>query len=188
MQSTEAQPDDELALIDAAKAGSRSAFTKIVRRYQERLLRFLLTRCASHADAEDALQDTFVNAYRYLESYDPRWRFSTWIYRIAIRNAMRQRIDDGPEPDEIGDSRGDPLARCIEDSERKNLWLSAKRILTDEVFVAMWLRYVEDLSVRDVASALDRSESWAKVNLMRGRQALEAELGGGSAGGNEAYG
>ncbi len=188
MQARSAQADDELALVDAARAGSRSAFTEIVERYQERLLRFLLTRCASHADAEDALQDTFVNAYRYLDSYDPRWRFSTWIYRIAIRNAMQQRTHDGEDPEGVGDPHSDPLARCIEESERENLWLCAKRILTDEVFTAMWLRYVEDLSVRDVAAALDRSDSWAKVNLMRGRQALDAELGGGSAGESEAYG
>ena len=79
----------ELQLIDAAKAGSADAFADLVLRYRDRLLRFLLTRCASYADAEDALQDTLINAYRYLHSYDPRWRFSTWLYRIAIRNAQK---------------------------------------------------------------------------------------------------
>ena len=43
----------------------------------------------SFADAEDALQDTLINAYRYLHSYDSRWRFSTWLFRIAINNASR---------------------------------------------------------------------------------------------------
>ena len=84
---------EELTLIDAAKAGSVGAFTELVGRYREGLLRFLITRCSSVADAEDALQDTMINAYRYLKSYDPRWRFSTWLYRIAIRNAAKQRRD-----------------------------------------------------------------------------------------------
>ena len=78
----------ELQLIEAAKAGSADAFADLVRSYRERLLRFLLTRCSSLADAEDVLQDTLISAYRYIHSYDPRWRFSTWLYRIAIRNAV----------------------------------------------------------------------------------------------------
>ena len=78
---------NELKLIAAAKAGSAEAFADLVRGYRERLLRFLLTRSPSYADAEDVLQDTLIAAFRYLHSYDPRWRFSTWLYRIAIRNA-----------------------------------------------------------------------------------------------------
>ena len=165
----------ELQLIDAAKAGSADAFGDLARRYRGRLLRFLLTRCASLADAEDALQDTLINAYRYIDSYDPRWRFSTWLYRIAIRNAARLR---GPELVEIGDLRdeeNDPLAQCIADSEKENLWVVARRLLNDDVFAAMWLRYAEDMSVNDISKTLDRSVSWTKVNLMRGRRALDAE-------------
>ncbi|MCH5378083.1 MAG: hypothetical protein JJ992_29345, partial [Planctomycetes bacterium] len=84
----------ELQLIAAAKAGSADAFADLARRYRDRLLRFLVTRCTSVADAEDALQDTLINAYRYIHSYDPRWRFSTWLYRIAIRNAGKLRGPD----------------------------------------------------------------------------------------------
>ena len=166
----------ELQLIDAAKAGSADAFADLARLYRERLLRFLLTRCASLADAEDVLQDTLINAYRYIHSYDSRWRFSTWLYRIAIRNAGKLR---GPELLDIGDLRdeeNDPLAQCIADSERENLWVVAKRLLNDDVFTAMWLRYAEDMSVNDISKTLDRSVSWTKVNLMRGRRTLDTEL------------
>lgn len=169
-------PGDEFALIEAAKAGSVTAFTDLVGRYRTRLLRFLLTRCASHADAEDALQDTLINAFRYLESYDPRWRFSTWLYRIAIRNAMKQQSRYVNELGELGDEESDPLKACIEASERENLWLTARRHLSDDVYAAMWLRYVEDMSVNDVAAVLERTASWTKVNLMRGRQRLDAAL------------
>jgi RNA polymerase sigma-70 factor (ECF subfamily) len=167
---------DELKLVDAAKGGSVDAFTELVRGYRDGLFRFLLTRCANRADAEDALQDTFINAYRYLGSYNPQWRFSTWLYRIAIRNAGRLRADDHMELGEPPDHDADPLAHCLAASERDNLWRSAKRILSDEVFAAMWLRYVEDMSVRDISNVLERSSSWTKVNLLRGRRALEAEM------------
>jgi RNA polymerase sigma-70 factor, ECF subfamily len=179
----------ELDLIEAAKAGSVSAFTELVRAYREGLLRFLLTRCASYADAEDALQDTFINAYRYLHSYNSRWRFSTWLYRIAIRNAGRLREKYVTELGELRDEESDPLKQCIADSERENLWQCARRLLSDEVYSAMWLRYVEDMSINDVASVLNRSNSWTKVNLMRGRRTLDAELNrGGPAKQSEAYG
>ena len=180
---------DEQDLIEAAKGGSVIAFTELVHSYRDNLLRFLLTRCESYADAEDALQDTFMNAYRYLASYDPRWRFSTWLYRIAIRNAANLRRAMVTELGELRDEEADPLAQAIEASERENLWLVARRVLNDEVYTAMWLRYVEDMSIKDVAAVLERSTSWAKVNLLRARKALDAELkDGASTKESKAYG
>ena len=167
---------DEQQLIDAAKAGSADAFADLVKHYRVRLLRFLLTRCASHADAEDALQDTMIAAYRYLHSYDPRWRFSTWLYRITIRNAQKIRSENIVEFGDLSDEESDPLLHCIAASETENLWLSARRVLNDDVFAATWLRYAEDMSINDISKALDRSDSWTKVNLMRARKALNAEL------------
>lgn len=166
----------EAALIEAARNGSAQAFTDLVSNYREGLLRFLMTRVTSFADAEDALQDTLINAYRYLHSYDPRWRFSTWLYRIAINNAVRLRTADTEEIGDLHDAENDPLAFCIIASDRENLWQCARRSLNDEVYTAMWLRYVEDMSVNDIAAVLDRSVSWTKVNLLRGRKTLDAEM------------
>lgn len=167
---------EELALIEAAKRGSATAFADLVGGYREGLLRFLVTRSTSFADAEDALQDTMINAYRYLHSYDPRWRFSTWLYRIAINNAIKLQRADTVEIGDLYDEEDDPLAHCIIASERQNLWQCARRRLSDEVYTAMWLRYVEDMSVNDIATVLERSVSWTKVNLLRGRKTLDAEL------------
>lgn len=167
---------DELELIAAAKAGSADAFADLVRRYRLRLLRFLLSRCASYADAEDALQDTLIAAYRYINTYDPRWRFSTWLYRIAIRNAHKIRSETVVEFGDLSDEESDPMLQCINASETENLWVSARRVLNDDVFAATWLRYTEDMSINDISKALDRSESWTKVNLLRARKALEFEM------------
>lgn len=163
-------------LVDAARAGSDAAFAELVERYQERLLRFLLTRCRSRADAEDALQDTFINAYRYLDSFNPRWRFSTWIYRIGIRNAMRLMAPKSDIDDEIPDPAADPLREVIAASDRENLWLTAKTILSGDAYTAMWLRYVEDMSMKEIAAAMERSTSWAKVTLLRARNRVSAEM------------
>ncbi|MGI9248911.1 MAG: RNA polymerase sigma factor [Woeseiaceae bacterium] len=177
----------EAQLVKAAQAGSAEAFADLAQGYRNRLLRFLLTRCANYADAEDALQDTMINAYRYIQSYDPRWRFSTWLYRIAIRNASKLRSQERIELGDLSDEESDPLLQCIADSETENLWVSARQVLNDEVFAAMWLRYAEDMSVNDISKALDRSASWTKVNLLRGRRALDAELNGAQEK-SEAYG
>jgi len=147
-----------------------------VRTYREGLLRYLLTRASSYADAEDALQDTLINAYRYLHSYDPRWRFSTWLYRIAINNVSKLRPAGTVELGDLADEDSDPLQHCIAASDRENLWQCARRQLSDEVYTAMWLRYVEDMSVNDISAVLDRSVSWTKVNLLRGRKTLGAAL------------
>lgn len=163
-------------LVAAALDGSDGAFSELVERYQVRLLRFLLARSTCRADAEDAVQDTFISAYRYLASFDARWRFSTWIYRIAIRNLARQRRAEWQEVDvELVDG-SDPLEDCIESAERENIWAVARQVLTTEAHDAMWLRYVEDLSVREIAAALDKSVSWTKVSLMRSRRRLSREL------------
>jgi RNA polymerase sigma-70 factor (ECF subfamily) len=178
-------------LVEQSLAGSELAFSELVERYQERLLRYLLTRSGNRADAEDAVQDTFISAYRYLYSFNPRWRFSTWIYRIAIRNAARQSRTDVQDVDEIVDENAsDPLAECIDASDRENVWLTAKRLLNQDAYTAMWMRYVEDMSIKEVARAMERTQSWAKVTLLRGRRTLSAELADGAAAeaGRESYG
>ena len=65
---------------------------------------------------------------------------------------------------------------CIAADERQNLWLSAKRVLNDDVYTAMWLRSVAAMSVNDIAAVLERSISWTKVNLLRARKQLNADL------------
>ena len=180
----------EEQLIASAKEGSLSAFSELVESYQQRLIRFLLARCRNRADAEDAIQDTFINAYRYIGSYDSRWRFSTWLFRIALRNAARISQVAEATIDDTLDSVDDPLEACIVASERENLWLTARRLLSADAYSAMWLRYVEDMSVKDVARTLERPVSWTKVTLMRSRRRLSAELASGheTTANGEAYG
>jgi RNA polymerase sigma-70 factor (ECF subfamily) len=168
----------EEQLIASAKDGTVAAFGELVEMYQQKLLRFLMVRCGNRADAEDALQDTFMNAYRYIESYDPRWKFSTWLFRIALRNAAKIGASESRAESHASGAAYDPLEACIVASERENLWLTARRMLSVDAYAAMWLRYVEDMPVKDVARALGKPLSWTKVTLMRGRRRLSAELTG----------
>jgi RNA polymerase sigma-70 factor (ECF subfamily) len=168
----------EQDLIDDAKSGSSKAFAMLVERYSDRLYRFLLLRGSQPADAEDALQDTFLNAWRYLASYNPRWQFSTWLYRIAIRNAAGvARAPHVPlDGDEVAPRATDPFELCAAHAERENVWRTARSALSHEAFLALWLHYGEELAQREVAHALQRSLPWVKVTLMRGRKRLKHAL------------
>jgi RNA polymerase sigma-70 factor, ECF subfamily len=181
-------------LVCQAQAGSASAFERLVERYQERLFRFLLTRCATRADAEDALQDTFVNAFRYLDSYNPHWRFSTWLYRIAMRNAAKiasgHPVLTADVEAEVADDAPGLLQECIREAERENLWITARQLLSDEVFAALWLRYAEDMPVKEISRALGRPQTWTRVSLLRARKRLATGMKDNGATGKEskAYG
>ncbi len=176
-------------LVAAALRGDDAAFHALVARYQEKLLRFLRTRCATPADAEDVFQEAFLDAWRYLYSFNPRWRFSTWLYRIAIRRASRTERRETHRVDDVAGS-DDPLVSCMADSERDNLWLVARRTLSKEACTALWLYYVDEMPQKEVARALERSLPWTKVTLLRARRRLRAALQAGDTDGKErkAYG
>ncbi|MEM6819542.1 MAG: sigma-70 family RNA polymerase sigma factor [Pseudomonadota bacterium] len=161
----------DAALIEQAKAGSKDAFCSLAQRHRDPLFRFLWFRCGNRADAEDAVQDALLNAWRYLDSYDSRWQFTTWLYRIALRklpdtrNETTQIDKELPGTDDVLDTM-----------ERDNLWRVARDTLKHEPLLAMWLHYGEGASQQEVAHALSRSVSWVKVNLMRSRNQLTAAL------------
>lgn len=170
------QEPTEPDLIEQARAGSRLAFGQLVSAYEDRLYRFLVTRARTPADAEDALQECFINAWRYLDSYSSRWQFSTWLYRIALRELSKlPRAEWSELSEEHADSgTRDPLADCIAHDDVENLWLQARSILSDEAFTALWLRYAEDLSVRDAARVIGRPATWLKVVVHRSKKKLAA--------------
>ena len=94
-----------------------------------------------------------------------------------MRNAARQSAGSPLDVDNVADEEAaDPLDECIAASDRENVWLTAKRLLNQDAYAAMWLRYVEDMSIKEVARALNKTPSWAKVTLLRGRRSLSAEL------------
>ncbi len=164
---------DEL-LAAAAQAGQAAAIGQLVGRFERRLLRFLAHRCSNRADAEDALQETFAKAFRNLDRYDSRWRFSTWIFTIAIRElrSLQRRMRPWASLDDAA-----PAATMAEPRAHIGpTWETARRVLGDEQFLAMWLYYGEEMATRDIARVMDRTRVWVKVTLMRARRTLAAEL------------
>jgi RNA polymerase sigma-70 factor, ECF subfamily len=170
--------DEDLAV--AAQAGCAASLDQLLRRYQAPVLHFLRHRGA-RADAEDLLQETFLRACAHLHRYRRRWRWRTWVFTIARRVGMNARRRSRPASDDEAlqsapTSLPNPAELVAEEDLRQHLWEAAARILTEAETTALWLRYVEELSVREVAAAMGRPWVAVKVQLFRSRKKLLPEL------------
>ncbi len=171
--------DEDLAL--AARAGETSAFEALVARFEGSLYSFLRVRTGNAAEAEELAQDAFLRAWERLARYDPRWRFSTWLFtlarNLAVSRARSHKMRAVGEEELASVSAGaDPALIAAERDEHANVWGIATRVLSPEQRSALWLRYGEDLSIEEVASVLRKNRVTVRVLLFRAREALAAHL------------
>lgn len=181
--------DEQLAV--GARRGSRDCFEELARRFQVRLLRFLQQRVASHADAEDLLQDTFVRAFERLDQYQEGRPFAAWLFAIAHRLSMShhrhrkagERATDAVRRNTNASHVADPGASMAESECRSQFWNIAEAALSPEQLCATWLFYVEQMPAPQIAEVLGRSWVSVKTILFRARRKLEIVLrdGDGSA-------
>ena len=166
--------DRELA--EAVLRGETENFESLVRRYENRVFRFLLRKHSS-ADAQDITQDVFLQAWTGLKRYDSRWEFSTWLFTIAYRASagfFRRKKRDvtyhATRDEEI--LRRIPQPEAVEEHEI-NIWDTAREVLPEPQMTAMWFFYVEEKSVREIAHIMGRTEVGVKTLLFRGRKKLQ---------------
>ena len=175
-----ALPANDEELARQAQQGCSASFEELVRRFQVPLIRFLRQRTASE-EAEDLAQDTFVRAYQNLHRYRPAWRFGTWLFTIARRlsiNRQRRRrpLADSEALDSAPAGTPQPGELVAEEESRRRLWDLAAEVLSEQQLTAIWLYYVEDLSVKEVARVLGRSRVAVKTMLFRARKKLSPNL------------
>jgi RNA polymerase sigma-70 factor (ECF subfamily) len=173
-----ARPED---LVRRAQTGSSAAFGELVARYESPLFNFLLRRTSSAEDAEEIAQDAFVRAWQKIDSYDARWKFSTWLFTLARRLAatrMRSTAPSAQGNDALAgvSVHADPGLDLTRTEERANLWSIVDRVLESDPRSALWLRYAEDLTVPEIAEVLGRSAVSVRVMLFRARAKLEKHL------------
>ncbi len=167
-------------LVSRAQSGSLPCFAELVKRFEGRLFNFLCRRTGSTHDAEDLAQDAFVRAWRRIEQYNPRWQFSTWLFtiahRLAITHLQRRRRERGTcNGREIATAQRDDPGRIVADRDHCDLlWETADRILTTSQRTALWLRYAEEISNKEIAAITGCSQVSVRVTLFRAREALAA--------------
>jgi RNA polymerase sigma-70 factor, ECF subfamily len=175
-------PTDEDLAVQAA-AGSRPAFEELVSRYSHRLFHFLRSRSGSDEDVEDLVQETFLKAYRNIVRYDPRRKFSTWLFTVAVRLSISRHRSQGAKPlplDSEGPEHPSPgpqeaLIRKEETRKAENIWLLARTLRPSE-YEVLWLRYAEELPMKDIARAMKKSLVGVRVLIHRSRLKLGKKL------------
>lgn len=167
---------DDAALARAAQAGDLAAFEHLVSRYERRLFSFLRQITGNTGDAEDLSQTVWVSVHRHLDRFDPSRSFSTWLFAIARNSAIsawrKQKADALELQEHDWVDRAHPGERVFAREDAENIWTFVAENLGAEQRDALWLMYREDMSVRDIARALDCSVVRVKVMLHRARKKL----------------
>lgn len=163
--------DEELAV--RAQAGSRSYFEELVSRYCQRLFLFLRSRLGTDQDAEDLVQETFLKVYKNLHRFNRAYKFSTWLYTTASRLVISfYRKNRSRHTQYISASVDqDPQDTLLHREDSQNLWNTA-RTLPPLQFQALWLRYVEDMTPKDIGRVMKKSQVHVRVILHRARLKL----------------
>jgi len=178
------QTDEEV--VRQVLAGNTALFELLMRRCNERLYRAARSIVRNEQEAEDVMQQAYVNAFMHLRQFNGSAQFSTWLTRIAINEALgRVRRQGRYEPFDddfsnveslmAGSSPDNPERQAFT-GELRGLLEGAIDTLPDgmrEVFV---LRDVEGMNTAEVADCLGVSEAVVKTRLSRGRAALRREL------------
>ena len=167
-------------LAQQAAAGCAASFEQLVARYTPRLLRFLQRRTGSRHDAEDLTQETWARAYRYLSRFQADRSFAAWLWTIAARlDASRRRKKTlllVSWNADVAATAPAADARLADTQARDGLWALAARVLRPAQRKALWLFYIEEMSVREVAQVLNVSVVSVKVLLHRARRRLGVAL------------
>ncbi len=183
-------PDKEL--VKRAQGGNDEAFEELVRRYQRKVYSITYRLMGNQQDASEALQDTFLRAYRFLHKFEFKSSFYTWLYRIATNTSLtmlRKRkspvvmsLDEpvganGDLPLEIPDQKYSPERLMRRRDLGRALQEAVDSLPTDYRSVVV-LRDLEGLSNEEVSKVMNLSVSAVKSRLHRGRLVLREQLAG----------
>jgi RNA polymerase sigma-70 factor (ECF subfamily) len=175
----------EARLVSDALGGSQPAFEQIVRRYQRPVISLIVRMTGDRARAEDLAQETFVKAFRSLQSFDSTRRLSSWLFRIAHNTTLDALRRLKPEVVELeglseGDPRRDPAAPAAPDPlEQAALGAALNRSLLSlrpDYRAAIALRYDQQLPFDEIGRILGVPEVTARTYVHRARKELARSL------------
>jgi RNA polymerase sigma-70 factor (ECF subfamily) len=185
---------DESALIRAAQNGDEDAFARLVRAYDQSVLRLAMNLLRSPEDARDVYQEAFLRVYRNLHNFRFDCSFHTWLYRIVTNlclDQLRKRKVRKEESSVVGTPEG-PLDRMdtvqqegVEGNPQRRLFSGELRSRIKEVLdqltprerMVFELRHYEGLRLRNIGEVLGTTEEAAKNCLFRATQKMRAALG-----------
>ena len=165
-------------LVKLTMQGSQDCFAQIVLRYSGNLLGFVAAGVSSMQDAEDIVQETFLNVYKNLHQFDLRCSFKSWLFAIAnnckISYLRKQRAHLKPS-DFAAQSVSRPDDIVAQQQEVDSIWHQAAR-LSEAQYTALLLRYREQMDVNQIAHIMQKSRVHVRVLLHRARARLAEDL------------
>lgn len=168
-------PPVEAELVNETLAGDGRAFGELVRLHSRRVFNFLNQMTRQPQDAEDLAQQTFIKAYKNLHRFDTSRPLAGWLLTIARRTALNhfrgaKHWDELPE--ELPADEPTPATVVEEHEEIDDIWAQARRQLSEKEYRVMWLRYGENLSIAETASAAGLTQTHVKILVFRARRRL----------------
>ena len=185
-QFNEAPADQEL--IARTLGGDGAAFATLVDRFQRKIFRVAYAIVRDESEADVVTQDTFIQAYTHLATFERRSEFETWLTRIAINRchdhlrkrkflSLFTRTEDGEEMIEPADSRPDPEREMMSTQLRMAI-RKAESLLSAQQKLIFRLRHYEDLSLEAIAQHLGLRSGTVRAHLFRAIQKIRKELSG----------
>jgi len=172
---------NEIELVTRAQDGDRNAFSELVRIHSRGVLNVIYRMCGDMQVAEDAAQETFIQAWMKLKSYRPQSSLRNWLYRIAVNTAIDMlRKDKRILPGEIEDmnlrdSEPGPEA-LVASAERTEVVQEAVLTLPDASRAVLVLREFEGLSYQEISEALEIPVGTVMSRLNYARKLLKEKL------------
>lgn len=173
------EPDE--SLVERYRHGDRDAFAALVVRYQRPVYNAAWWVLRNADDASDVAQIVFMKVAERADEFDPRYRFFSWIYRIAVNeslNLLRRSAREEPLDEELdlpGPEGDDPERQASEAERNGRVRGAVMRMSTNDRTVLM-LRHFSDLSYHEIAAVLDLDEKTVKSRLFEARQRLRGAL------------
>jgi RNA polymerase sigma-70 factor (ECF subfamily) len=172
---------DETELIARAQKGERNAFSELVRIHAQGVMNVIYRMCGDMQIAEDAAQETFIQAWLHLSSYRPHTPLRNWLYRIAVNAATdilrkeKRILPHALEDLQLEDSRPGPET-VLSQAERAALVQTAVLSLPDASRAVLVLREYEEMSYHEIADALDIPIGTVMSRLNYARKLLRDKL------------
>jgi RNA polymerase sigma-70 factor (ECF subfamily) len=169
----------EAEIVARVLKGDRNAYALLVEEYKSPIYNLAYRMTGNFEDAEDLTQEAFIRAYQYLWRYDPRKKFFTWLYTIAlnlIKNHYKKKKYN-KSFEEVGalsltDKNPSPETKMIEAQEISSCLLR----LEDELGALLIMKYQQELSFEEIAEITGKSLSAVKMSIYRGLAKLKELL------------
>ncbi len=157
--------DEEI--VQLVKAGQIEPFDELVRRHQVKIHDLCYKMLKNYEDAKDMAQETFIKAYRNINSFDGRSKFTTWLFRIAVNNCInylkKQKPGEEIKEEILEVPRNDPVER-YRNKRLRELIYNAVAKLPDVQKSVFTLRALEDLPYQEISTILKKPVNTVKVN------------------------